>query len=232
MAPEKESKVSKIAEHTIWHFTGQPFLEWITKEGLKPGISLLIGGPIGLFGHLTGVSIGWSVAISLESIGLIMLCWTLIGRRPKARSEVPATSPSTHDAPKILIEYRRSGLREDLEFFNDGPHSAMTFTLEPLVWQEKRYITLAHSIPPLAAKQRHVCQMFFEGSPSHGYPLVDYLREHTPKDARTTVNLIYSDHQNKRMFSREFSLETFGDGTLAWQPGEVKPLGPYGEPIK
>jgi hypothetical protein len=165
--------------------------------------------------------------------GMIVL---VLGSMRTARTHpgpaAPATSPSTHDAPKILIEYRRSGEREDLGFFNDGPHSAMTFTLEPLVWQEKRYITLAHSIPPLAAKQRHVCQMFFEGSPSHGYPLVDYLRERTPKDARTTVNLIYTDHQNKRMFSREFSLETFGDGTLAWQPGEVKPLGPNGEPIK
>jgi hypothetical protein len=220
------NKHGAIAGYGAWVFAAASIavMVWLARQPPPGAVSANVAGG-------TSVIPTWALwtAPSIYAIGIIGAAVFHYMAKRHVPSEATKQKTSTEDAPKIVIEYKKEGLLQTLEFFNDGPQGAMEFQLQPLVWEEKRYITLAHLLPPLPSKHRHVCQMFFERSPGHGEALVDYMKD-IPNNTETTVTLIYSD-QNSRMFSRKFTLTRFPDNTLAWQPGEVKRLGKRGEPI-
>ncbi|MGB7468276.1 MAG: hypothetical protein WBW58_02825 [Candidatus Acidiferrum sp.] len=130
-------------------------------------------------------------------------------------------------APRIKVHFSEENRRDTLLFENDGEQTARDLVVGPLRWVEERSIRLAHEIPVLQSHHRESCGMtLFESSHSQ-FPLAVYMREHAPADAKTVVTVGWHNEDGD-CFTCDFSLKSFGDGKVNWNPGDVKLQEPYG----
>jgi hypothetical protein len=89
--PDDESMLSKVAEHTVWHFTGEPILHWLTDRWKENLAAAMTGGGLTYASHLTGVPWGWGIVIGLETFALALFLWSWSGRNPRQVPEDPGT---------------------------------------------------------------------------------------------------------------------------------------------
>ena len=123
-------------------------------------------------------------------------------------------------APQLLIRYTSRDMGK-VTYLNDGPGAIVNPQLGPLKWAESRTIGIIGNVGTLPAGGQSEHVMLFEISPNCGGELYDFMRRSTPPDAETTVTATYEDARGHK-FARDFTLTTQVDGTVTWQPGDVR----------
>jgi hypothetical protein len=90
--PDDESRLTKVAvEHTLWYFTGEPILHWLTERWKEKLGAMLTGGGLSYASHVTGVPLGWGIVIGLETFALALFLWSWLDRHPRPVPEDPGT---------------------------------------------------------------------------------------------------------------------------------------------
>ncbi len=121
-------------------------------------------------------------------------------------------------APRLLVEYSTDGVKNHLTFINDGDTALYRWNLNPLRCAYNRSLATAYGNPPITAKNRIVQEVIFDGD---GSPMFDFIRTKTPPNADTTTAIYYEDEKGHG-FIRDFTLKTYANGSLIWEPGEIR----------
>lgn len=121
-------------------------------------------------------------------------------------------------APRLLVEYSTDGVKNHLTFINDGDTALYRWNLNPLRCAYNRSLSTAYGNPTITAKNRIVQEVIFDGD---GSPMFDFIRSKTPPNADTTTAIYYEDEKGHG-FIRDFTLKTYANGTLVWEPGEIR----------
>jgi|ERR1035441_5187015 succinate dehydrogenase/fumarate reductase flavoprotein subunit len=103
---KRESKLHVVVEHTLWHYTGQPILEFCTNEWKKKGPAGMISAGVTIAGKHAGlISSGWLFPIALIVFGLILGIWHWLEFRHEQ-----AQRPSRSELEEHRLSVRRNEL--------------------------------------------------------------------------------------------------------------------------
>lgn len=128
---------------------------------------------------------------------------------------------NTETAPRMLIDYVSDGIKNFLTLKNDHVSATLyRWNLRPIKCVFTKNFYSAYGNPAIQGKHEIVQEFIFEDN----IPLVDYLRQKTPTNSDVTAEM-YFENEKGAGFIQPFTLVTYPDGSLKWQPGIVRPQG-------
>jgi len=144
-----------------------------------------------------------------------------------------AAQASSHEdallaqAPKPLITHsvgdHEGRPMEVLEFFNDGPTTMKSISVDGVSWKEHRHFTSIMENPFIPSRHREAIRLLFNDG-DHFARLESVLRKPEMAQASVpTVTVTFQD-SNGNTFARDYELKTKPYGGINWNPGDVRLL--------